>query len=388
MRKPTEKTARSVDEFIKIVSDLGDALWFRGQANAEWSLVPRLYRDLAPRSNVREEDDDTREQFIRQGANLTDVRPADKWDWYFVMQHHRAPTRLLDWTDGSLIGLFFAVRENEGFHDAAVWVLDPWKLNKSTVGKAEVIPPGDPGNTRADNKRYDRWLRERFAKGLRWPQYPAAVYPRQSIRRIAAQQSCFTIHGSDRRGVEQMSVVRLVKIVIPSWSVGAIQDCLETCGINETTVFPDLDGLGKYLAGSDHKAADRSMPHHTVFTRLRPSKIAKGQVGVFAIRKIKKGGAPFCGDNEEMVWKEEDRVPRRPRALRELYEDFAVRRTDAYDKKRRYGCPLNFNRLTVAWYVNNSRRPNLLCDSYYNFVAIRDIEPGEELTADYSKYSE
>ena len=152
MRETTEKTARSVDEFIKIVSEVGENLWFRGQANAEWALVPRLYRDPAPQSNLREEDDDTREEFIRQGASLSDIRPADNWDWYFVMQHHGAPTRLLDWTGGSLIGLFFAVRENEGFHDASVWILDPWKLNKSTVGKSEVLPPGDPGNTRADKQ--------------------------------------------------------------------------------------------------------------------------------------------------------------------------------------------------------------------------------------------
>ena len=147
--------------------------------------------------------------------------------------------------------------------------------------------------------------------------HPAAVYPRHSTRRIAAQQSCFTIHGSDRQGLEQMSVVPLVKIVIPSWSVGAVQDCLQTCGINETTVFPDLDGLGRYIEEGD-KAADRSFPHDQVFTRLRPSRIANGQVGVFAIRKIRKNTNLFLGDNEEIVWKEEGELPRRP-SLSENY---------------------------------------------------------------------
>ena len=183
-------------------------------------------------------------------------------------------------------------------------------------------------------------------------------------------------------------MIRLVKIVIPSWSVGAVQDCLQTCGINETTVFPDLDGLGRYIEEGD-KAADRSFPHDQVFTRLRPSRIAKGQVGVFAIRKIKKNTNLFLGDNEEMVWKEEGELPRRPKSIRELYEDFAVRRTDPHDKKKRYGCPTSFNRLTVAWYVNESKTPNVRCDPcYYNFTALGDIEPGEELSADYSKYSE
>ena len=62
------------------------------------------------------------------------VKPANNWDWYFVMQHYGAPTRLLDWTEGALHGLYFALRNNYGYDDAAVWVLNPWKFNKKTVG--------------------------------------------------------------------------------------------------------------------------------------------------------------------------------------------------------------------------------------------------------------
>jgi hypothetical protein len=239
--------------------------------------VPKIYRELRGSGDVREEDDDTREQFIRTGSGVSEARPADKWDWYFLMQHHGAPTRLLDWTDGALLGLYFAVRENEGYHDAAVWALDPWELNKKVVHKKEVLPPGEPGLTKDDRERYDSWLKERFTRRQRWPRRPVAVYPRHSVRRIAAQRSCFTIHGSDPRGLETLVPklgVPIAKIIIPSWSVGSIQDCLETCGIDETSVFPDLDGLGRSSSLSEKKS-ELEQAHEGVYTRLRPSKIDK-----------------------------------------------------------------------------------------------------------------
>jgi hypothetical protein len=47
----------------------------------------------------------------------------------------------LDWTEGALIALYFAVRHNAGDEDAAVWMLNPYKLNKPLIGKDWVTPP-------------------------------------------------------------------------------------------------------------------------------------------------------------------------------------------------------------------------------------------------------
>jgi hypothetical protein len=80
-----------------------------------------------------------------RAPSLIATPPQDPWDWYFLMQHSGAPTRRLDWTEGSLIALYFAVRDaardNDASADAAVWVLDPWWLNKLAVDVAEVITP-------------------------------------------------------------------------------------------------------------------------------------------------------------------------------------------------------------------------------------------------------
>jgi len=393
------ETARSLADFVKIVTELENEKWwpwFRGQASAEWGLLPKLYRQgggqpdkrVRLKGNLRIDDDETRESFIRRAASVSDLRLTDKWDWYFVMQHYGAHTRLLDWTDGALIGLYFAVRENKGYDDAAVWVLDAWELNARVVHKDEVVPPGDPGTSAEDKRRYDRWLRSRFTKG-KWARWPAAIYPGHIMRRIGAQRSCFTIHGSDRRGLEQIASelkVSLKRIVIPSWHVAAVREALETCGIDESTVFPDLEGLSRLV--NRWIETEEGEPHDGVYARIRPSKIDRGGVGVFAIRRIRKGTMLFRGDSPEMSWMEKSKLPRAPRAIRRLYEDFAVVTTDAEDKKTRLGCPVSFNRMTISWYLNNSTKPNVRCDENCYFFAARDIEQGEELTVDYSTYSE
>jgi len=124
----------------------------------------------------------------------------------------------------------------------------------------------------------------------------------------------------------------------------------------------------------------RSMPHYGVYVRLGASTLHG--VGVFAVRAIKKGTNPFRHDNSTMVWVEEKKLRRLPGGIRKLYEDFGVL------KNGHYGVPPNFNQLTPAWYINNSTNPNMRCGKDYDFFAVRDIEPGEELTIDYSTYSE
>ncbi len=122
------------------------------------------------------------------------------------------------------------------------------------------------------------------------------------------------------------------------------------------------------------------LPHDKVFTRLAPSKIHG--VGVFAIKNIKKGTYIFYGDDEDLVWIKKSRLNHLPKEIKKLYKDFCVKKGSSY------GCPKNFNQLTVAWYLNYSQEPNVAADKNLLFFAIRDIKKGEELTTDYSTYSD
>jgi SET domain-containing protein len=105
-------------------------------------------------------------------------------------------------------------------------------------------------------------------------------------------------------------------------------------------------------------------------------------VGVFAIKDIPKGTHIFEPDDDELISVSRDEVEKLEPQLRRLYEDFCVLIDDTYQ------CPSTFNKLTPSWYLNNSKDPNVAADPSLKFYAIRDIEAGEELTADYSTYSD
>jgi hypothetical protein len=240
--------------------------WFRGEpdADAEHPLRPGRYRsDLLDED---EQDDELRYAFAQRGIQLSGpYRPITDWEWYFLMQHYGAPTRLLDWTEGALLGLYFALRPNDGKRDAAVWVLDAWWLNRLAIRSRRATIQTQLG-------RYYEWARGHLPdpadKKTRWildylpetyskrrlPRWPAALRPPHIDRRIAVQLSAFTIHGSHPDGLLEVAAhdrrARLVRVRVPKGNVKRIWDELSLCGVSETTVFPDLEGLARELKNS------------------------------------------------------------------------------------------------------------------------------------------
>ena len=82
----------------------------------------------------------TIEAFKRHAALLTELRVPETDDmlgWLCVMQHYRAPTRLLEWRENLLVALYFAVSSDLS-EDGEVWAMFPTPLNKS-VGAGWVL---------------------------------------------------------------------------------------------------------------------------------------------------------------------------------------------------------------------------------------------------------
>ena len=126
-----------------------------------------------------------------------------------------------------------------------------------------------------------------------------------------------------------------------------------------------------------------NLPHDGVYARLYCSPIHG--VGVVAIRDIKRNTLIFKGDDADLVWLEKRQIIDLPIKIRKLYDDFAVIKGD------RFGCPVNFNRMTPAWYLNEPKPgepPNVGANEEYEFFALRDIRKGEELTVRYCTFSD
>ena len=115
----------------------------------------------------------------------------------------------------------------------------------------------------------------------------------------------------------------------------------------------------------------------TCFTRLRPSKLHVGGVGVFAILPIKRGTLVFSTKSDVGLGRATaEQIKKMPRAVRKMYTDFAMQTVLGYEP------PVDFTHMGMLWYICHSNKPNCRY-SDDGYIAARNIRPGEELSVDY-----
>src|SRR5208283_4448767 len=151
-----DEPVKSLGEFIDRVRFLRKwwglakhkELWFRGESRdyGDTILRPELYRpargeSLKPIWKLLKIENDLHDEFQHAAVERCNEKTSEEdWDWdsYCLMQHHNGPTRLLDWTDGALMALHFALRNKA--HDrretSRVYVLESYRL----MEKLEELP--------------------------------------------------------------------------------------------------------------------------------------------------------------------------------------------------------------------------------------------------------
>jgi len=256
--------------------------WFRGElARTDKALLPKLFRTPHSENKLL--------QHFRMKApalGLGHAPPRDHTDqWLFLAQHVGVPTRLLDWTEGLLVALFFALHRHDGqprdsAEGATVWMLDPVALNQlssnTKIGANEFplswfSPDARPtrrgevaewfglsaaGRPRTRVQAFAAIraqmrsnignvnIRRAWGERDQGTELPGAIHPTSIHPRITAQKSCFTIHGNKELPLSTLVGERVLKsYVVDPKSAGRIRADLRMSGISYSTIFPDLDGL-------------------------------------------------------------------------------------------------------------------------------------------------
>jgi len=102
----------------------GWIMYFRGQTK-DWPLKPWIAR-----SSVSEQERKNEPECFRRLEAL--LPTATDWERATIAQHYGIPTRLLDWSENPLVGLYFAIENsNHDNEDGVIWVFE----DKTAISK-------------------------------------------------------------------------------------------------------------------------------------------------------------------------------------------------------------------------------------------------------------
>ncbi len=260
--------------------------WYRGQSNFKYSPVPSIFRQGEKFDDIQYSEKNMFREFLGL-RECQDKKDFSTFEWLSLAQHYNIPTRLLDWTENLFIALYFCL--DEANIDGALFLMDPILLNKrSEITNKSFIY--DYLNThviiRSNLSRInelreifnleeikkimqDHDLKYKIENGfikIKGPSYsqefrddnwffrtiknPIAVRPMQQNERLFFQKGMFTLHGGkmlngieiiESKKIEDLLGDDLIKIKIPNISKASLRAELERIGINESTIFPELE---------------------------------------------------------------------------------------------------------------------------------------------------
>jgi|688.fasta_scaffold173503_1 hypothetical protein len=280
------------------------APWFRGVSDSTYRLQPTLIRFVAEevftstklrekhRHDYDKEFDDLRsilkvEEYLLQrfksfGSPLFGNRlPENEIGWNFVLRHHRAPSRLLDWSKGSLVALHFAIGKKynrmSDVKEAAVWILEPRRLAELTTKTRRILGVnkdsdkehismfhGGPKEKDPEKKYINEAGEEVPMTKHMNNYYPLPIIPNLFSPRIATHIGRFTLHTIEQAkkpdgGFEDFAMTAankdegmcyLVKVVIPMEQREQREEMvrmLRMTGIADINFSQDLDDLANEL---------------------------------------------------------------------------------------------------------------------------------------------
>lgn len=222
MDRVHSETIKTFQDYTRFLAgdNTQDIVLFRGQ-RADWPLVPKLARLDADRP-ILDTEKEMLKIFKQQSVPFLRTQPTTEWDWLALAQHFGLATRLLDWTLNPLVALWFTTRKPaEVGKDGVVWVFRP--TDDDFAQESEDPFSGDRTK---------------------------AFRPKHITDRIRVQSGYFTVHkfmSSANKFLNFNTIkrykVQLTKLTIPSKAFPEMRYRLDQFGVNQSVLFPDLDGL-------------------------------------------------------------------------------------------------------------------------------------------------
>ena len=263
----------SWDECVNLLLSSGGCnVIYRGHRCFDWELETTLERALQAYAKRFDEhkyqlmlsmaaDKDTdkwvydveREltQYFRRNAVRFDVPSLPQaWDllgWWEVMQHHGAPTRLMDWSKSPFTALWFALeRHEDGCGDMALWIYDQRNADVNHRESSARLRRADDYEILDDRQRQNRLVQLVVEDGN-----PALlpITPRQYPRSVV-QQSVLTVSPSVGVGRHAHWWIRkklATRVRLrEEWKAEMWASC-RSMGLSRPGLFRDLDSLGMFV---------------------------------------------------------------------------------------------------------------------------------------------
>jgi hypothetical protein len=243
-------SANSWSDFETILSNNFQSWAFRGQKDKNWLLQSTLQRYLT-KAQIHSSRWEIQEQRIlrvfKRKANhfLTHLIPdEDDFQWLALMQHHGAPTRLLDFTWSPYVAAFFALINADT--DAAIWCLNTSKIfDSQKIGGAITYP--EEASPRMIGNFEKFFLCNRY-------QFVWVGEPLQMNRRLVVQSGTFAVPGVIDKSLDQIIAgyssgggELIEKIELPLHLRTTALKKLYDMNIRYESLFPDLDGLARSM---------------------------------------------------------------------------------------------------------------------------------------------
>lgn len=233
-------TITTIDEYVSLLkksNSIDQHSFYRGHSNVAYKLKPSVGRFRVTPPELTGADGDNyhaRRDFERRMLEAFKSRaypyleyvPENDLEWLLLAQHHSLPTRLLDWTQNPLVGLYFAVENLDKNHDACVI-----QVRNLAMGYLHGI--SGPQSMDLATPEFDPF------KGL---PVTAFMLPSHRHRRYTNQNSIVSLHPNLE--VEYTRDIA-ARYIIPAKSKQQLKNDLYYLGINQTFIYPGLDSVGK-----------------------------------------------------------------------------------------------------------------------------------------------